>query len=573
MNVESRRNLWKRTKGQRTRFVGAIVAMALGIHLLFRVPRWIRAAIDGEVGFWPAAGAIIALTACGGFFHYLRGRWAAQASEGVVRRLRDELYDHLQRLPLSYFDKAQTGDLVQRCSSDVETVRVFMAAQIVDLARSTLLVVLVLPELFALDVPLAWGSIALFPLILMFAFIFFGKVKAYFLRADEAEGRMSAALQENLTGVRVVRAFARQDFEREKFGKPNAEFRDKTNRLIQLLALYWSLSDILCMSQLGAVLVFGSYRLAEGAITIGTLVAVLSYANMVIWPFRQTGRLLADLGKAMVALGRIGEVFASPQETRGGGISDGAMRVEAKDLTFGYGDDDPALRGLSLRAEPGETIALLGAPGAGKSTLIKLLLRLYDFEEGSLTLNGVDVRELDRGAVRAVVAAVLQEPFLYSKTVADNLRVGDDSATEETMHSAAQAAGVHDDLSRFENGYHTPVGERGVTLSGGQRQRVALARALLREAPLLVLDDAMSAVDTGTESRIREALAERAGKRTTILIAHRLSTVAHADRLYVMEHGRVVQEGTHQELASRPGPYRRLWEIQGALEDEIEAQS
>ncbi|MDH3592139.1 MAG: ABC transporter ATP-binding protein/permease [Planctomycetota bacterium] len=548
--------------------------MAAAIHLLFRVPRWIRAAIDNDAGWWTAAGAVVGLTAAAGVFHYLRGRWAAEASEGIVRALRDRLYDHLQRLPAAFFDRAETGDLVQRCSSDVETVRVFMAAQIVEIARSSLLLILVLPELYALDVPLAWASLVMFPPIFLFAIVFFGKVKRYFLQADEAEGKMTSVLQENLTGIRVVRAFARQEFEQNKFGAANGKFRNTSFDLMKVLALYWALSDVLCLGQLGGVLVYGSYRLAGDAITVGTLVAFLSYAGMVIWPVRHLGRLLADLGKAVVAIGRITEILAREEESRGGATDvPDALRVVADGLTFTYHEGEPALRGLSLRVEPGETIALLGAPGAGKSTFIKLLLRLYDHDEGTLALNGHDIRAMDRGAVRASIAAVLQEPFLYSKTIAANLRVGASESEDDALRTAAHAAGVHDDVEHFERGYDTPVGERGVTLSGGQRQRVALARALLKEAPLLILDDALSAVDTATESRIRAALAERAGKRTTILIAHRLSTVAHADRLYVLEHGRVVQEGTHEELAGQSGPYQRLWSIQGALEEEIEARS
>jgi ATP-binding cassette subfamily B protein len=306
--------------------------------------------------------------------------------------------------------------------------------------------------------------------------------------------------------------------------------------------------------------------------TVGTLFAFLTYQAMVIWPVRHLGRVLTDTGKALVALGRIGEILDVEEEAAHDVVSAadtdrarGELVVEH--LTFRH-LDELVLDDISFRLEEGGTIALVGPPGSGKSTLVHLLLRLYDYEEGSIRLDGRELSSLERSWTRAQVGAVLQEPFLYSKTIGANVKLGRTEADLEEVVEAATAADIHGSISGFEAGYDTLVGERGVTLSGGQRQRLSIARALLKDPPLLVLDDALSAVDTRTEARILEALRARSGRHGTIIISHRLSSVAHADRILVLEDGRIVQEGAHDELVRQPGAYRRLWEIQGALETE-----
>lgn len=592
------KTLWGLTRGHRLRYSAAILAMGVSHVFLFGVPLVTRTAIDGivEGGAFeatsrvgrvlvglagspsprhvlPAAAAVIvALTLAGGCFLYLRGRGSAIASEAIVRDLRARIYSHLERLTCRYHDRADTGDLVQRATSDVETVRVFLSGQVVEIGRTILMFVIVLPILLALDPWMTLVSIALFPVILGFALVFFGKVQRLFLETDEAEGEMTSVLQENLTGIRVVRAFARQEYECDKFAVANARFRDTNDRLIRLLATYWSTSDMLCFSQIGLALGVGSWWLLDGRMTVGTLFAFLTYQAMVIWPVRHLGRVLTDTGKALVALGRIGEILDVEEEAAHDVVSAadtdrarGELVVEH--LTFRH-LDELVLDDISFRLEEGGTIALVGPPGSGKSTLVHLLLRLYDYEEGSIRLDGRELSSLERSWTRAQVGAVLQEPFLYSKTIGANVKLGRTEADLEEVVEAATAADIHGSISGFEAGYDTLVGERGVTLSGGQRQRLSIARALLKDPPLLVLDDALSAVDTRTEARILEALRARSGRHGTIIISHRLSSVAHADRILVLEDGRIVQEGAHDELVRQPGAYRRLWEIQGALETE-----
>jgi ATP-binding cassette subfamily B protein len=586
------RTLLDLTRGHRLRYLAAIAAMGVGIVFLLLVPQVSRVAIDAELEksismpewlgspadalgvspLWIAAVTIVVLTGLAGYFQYLRGRWAAIASEGIARGLRNRLYSHIEALPCSWHDRTQTGDLVQRCSSDVETIRVFFSGQIIEMGRAILLFVTVLPMMLALDARMTLVSIATFPILFIAALVFFRKVRDLFKAADEAEGRLTTVIQENLTGIRVVRAFARQEFERDKFGGRNAEYRDKLYRLIRLLGNYYSISDFFCMAQIGMPLVAGCWWMSRGELSVGTLFTFVAYVSMVIWPIRHLGRVLTDSGKAMVSLGRIGEVLAADSETDLDGESavetlTGAIEVE--DLTFAFGDHEPVLHGISFTVAPGETLALLGPPGSGKSVLIHLLLRLYDYERGAIRIDGHELRDLPRRGVRSRFGVVLQEPFLYSKTIGANLRLGRRDATEKQVVESAAAAAIHGSIEGFDDGYETMVGERGVTLSGGQRQRVSIARALLKEPDVLVLDDALSAVDTKTEAEILASLKKRNHGKTTILIAHRISSVMHADRILVLEEGRIVQDGTHDTLVGEEGPYRRLWRIQGALEEEL----
>lgn len=594
---KDRKNLWALTQGQRPRYLAAIGAMGLSSLCLFASPlvaKYVLDVIEGEdigkglvglsdiaIAIDPAAPllaylvvsaiAIVLITAIGGVFLYLRGRCAAIASESIVRRLRDRLYAHLHHLPVSFHDQSDTGDLVQRCSSDVETIRVFLSSDIVEIGRACILTLTVMPILFWLDADLARVSLVLLPLIFIFAYWFFARVKRVFQITDESEAAMTAVLQENLTGIRVVRAFARQAFEIGKFGSRNAEFRDQNYRLARLMGFYWSAGDLIALTQIGLVIYFGAISFMDGRVSMGTLFAFILYENMIIWPIRQLGRVITDSGKAVVSLVRVNEILDTPEETRaepaGPGRADGAIRIEH--LTFGYDADKPVLQDIDLTIPAGETLAIVGPPGSGKSTLIRLLLRLYEYETGAIKLDGRELNSLNRKYVRAQIGVVLQDPFLYSRSIEANLRVGRKDADRESLLDASRDAAIHQAIVEFTEGYDAMVGERGVTLSGGQRQRLALARALLKDPPILVLDDALSAVDTGTERKILEALEQRKGRHTTLVISHRLSSVMHADRIMVLERGRMVQLGSHEELIRADGPYRRLCEIQGNLEAEI----
>ncbi|AOT73008.1 ABC transporter ATP-binding protein [Geosporobacter ferrireducens] len=591
------KQLWRYMEGSKGLYIGAI--LSIGISTIFTLinPLVIRITIDSIIGeeaiqaplwvqtfverlggksllmhnLWVAALALVLLNSVNGLFLYAKGKWSAKASEEIARNLRERLFNHLQHLPYDYHVKAETGDLIQRCTSDVETIRRFLAVQLVEVGRTLFMLDFALFIMLSLDVALTLVSMIVVPIIFVSALIFFMKVQKAFQLSDEAEGRLSTVLQENLTGIRVVRAFGRQAFEAEKFEKSNTEYRDLTYNLIRLLAWYWSLSDLLTMLQIGAVVVTGAYWASIGRITLGTLVVFTTYETMLLWPIRQMGRILTDMGKTMVSVGRIEEIFQQPLEDM---QTDGKKpkiegNIRFENVSFSYGGERPVLKNISFQVEKGKTAAILGATGSGKSSLVHLLLRLYDYQEGSITIDGVELREIDKKWLRRNIGIVLQEPFLFSKTIKENIGLAKPESAEQEIFLAARAAAIHEGILEFEKGYETAVGERGVTLSGGQKQRVAIARSLVQDSPVLIFDDSLSAVDTETEEEIRKALRERNKSRTTFIISHRITTVSEADMILVLNHGEIIQKGTHDTLVSQPGLYQRIWAIQNLLEEEL----
>lgn len=515
-------------------------------------------------------GIIIILVALvrGGFL-FLKSLLSSKSAENTIKSIRDALYDHIQRLPYEYHVKAETGDLIQRCTSDIETIRRFLSVQFVEVAGSLFMILFVAAVMLNLNLKLALVSMISLPIIFTFAFVFFTKVKKVFKEVDEADGALSTVLQENLTGIRVVKAFARQKFEIEKFDKKNKDYRDKTYNLMKLLAAYWGFSDFICFSQIGIVLAFGSLWAVRGQITLGTFVAFTSYVNMLVWPTRQLARTLTDMGKAIVSIRRINEIFQEPIEV----LEENHLKPEIKgnisfeSVYFGYKKDRPVLEDISFSIKAGETVAIVGPTGSGKSSLIYLLARLYDYDKGSIKIDGIELKSIDKLWIRRNIGIVLQEPFLFAKTIKDNIKLFDPSIEDKRVYESANIANIHKDIKSFESGYDTLVGERGVSLSGGQKQRMAIARTIIMESPIVVFDDSLSAVDTETDISIRKALKERKNKSTTIIISHRISTVSEADKIIVLEGGRIVQMGRHEELIKEEGLYKRVYEIQNTVED------
>ncbi len=599
-NAQSVKSLWRFTAGYRWRYLVALLCLGASTFLAFGTPLIVGATIDGALrtdgtssqnvsilhwlggpafvreNLWVAALGVAIATTLSGAFAFLRGYFSNTACERIIRSLRDRLYDQLQHLPPSWHDTQATGDLVQRCSSDVDTTRSFYQSQFVEIVEAFVLLVTVVPILVWLDWRMAIAATIVLPVIVGFSLFFFKLVQGSFKAMDEAEGAMSARMQENLTGIRVVRAFARKDFEIERFAEKNDDHLRKNYGLYKVMALFWACSDLLCFTQISIVTAYGAYRVHNGAISVGELVTFLGMTGMYLWPVRHMGRILTETGKTLVALGRINEVLDAKREqdppapaalpARAQG------RIEFDGVSFKH-KDKAVVDNVSFAIEPGQTVALLGPSGSGKSTLMHLLLRFYDPVAGSIRIDGVDVASVRRKDVRGQIGVVMQEPFLYyGKSVKDNIRLSRFDAQHDEIVQSAVTASVHESIEKFEKQYDTLVGERGVTLSGGQRQRVAIARALLKDAPILILDDALSAVDTHTEADIIRALKQRRGKHTTILIAHRLSTLMHADVIFVIEAGRITQHGTHAELVQREGLYRGLWKIQSELEEDLQAE-
>ena len=528
---------------------------------------------------WVIALMILGVSLFGGLFQYLRGRWSAEASESIAERMRLKLYAHLQSMPYEYHAKAETGDLIQRCTLDVDTVRRFLANQVIEIFRTLIMIALALTLMSRIHIKLTLISLVLIPPLFGLAFWFFRWVQTYFTASDEADGKLTAMLQESLTGVRVVRAFGRQRYESDRFTERNNDVYDKSIRISHVMAIYWSGSDGLSMMQTGLTLVFGVWFAIRGELSIGNVWTFVSYISMLIWPIRQLGRILSDLGKSIVSMKRLYEILDAPSEQDTPGATEAPLYedIEFKHVAFRYDETHPVLNDISFTAKAGQTVAILGATGCGKSTMMNLLQRLYDVTGGEITIGGKDIRNISKKHLRSRIGYVLQEPFLYSRSIRDNIAITQPDAPQSAVDAVAETTASQGFIGEFEKGYDTLVGERGVTLSGGQKQRIAIARTLLRDNDILILDDSLSAVDTETDKAIREALQDQRknGGRTptTFIISHRITTLADADLILVMENGRIAQQGTHRELVEIDGLYRRVYRIQAALEDELNRET
>lgn len=521
---------------------------------------------------WIPALALILMNIVNGVFTFIKGRSSAIASENIARKLRNDLYRHLQHLPFAYHVKAQAGELIQRCTSDVDTIRRFLAVQVMEVVNTVLMVVIAMSILLPRSVPITLYSLILVPPLFCFATWFFKMVHKSFEVADEADGVLNAVLQENLSGVRVVRAFGQQEREVEKFDRVNNDLRKKNLRLNELLAIYWGGGDAISMTQTLLTLVVCIIYACNGWITVGTLIVFTSTLGMLLFPIRQLGRTLSDAGKAMVSMKRVQAILheeAEPDEPN-------ALKPDLHGdivfdhVSFAYPDDNvPVLRDVSFTIPAGKTAAVLGGTGSGKSTMMYLLQRLYTPASGKITIGGVDIQQIDRKYLRAHVGLILQEPFLYSKSIRENVGITAPEQEAERIEHAADIASASGFIAKADKGWETVVGERGVTLSGGQKQRIAIARTLLKDNNILIFDDSLSAVDTETDAQIRAALRHEQKDVTTLIISHRVTTLSQADLILVLENGQITQQGTHAELCSQPGLYQRINSIQNALEEEL----
>ena len=542
---------------------------------------------------WLSAAAVAAAALAGALCRYAFKMSNEKGSELFLRRTRNELFRQILSLPYSWLGENSTGDIIQRCTSDVETIRVFVSEQLTSLLHVFILVFMSLYFMISIQPVLTAAAAVFIPIMIISSLIFYGLIGEEFETVDREEGHLSAIAQENLTGVRVVRTFGREKFERERFEKQNTFYTNHWIRLMRVLAAFWVSGNVIATVRNMTVAVFGAVLCVRGELTAGGMIAFLSYNALMSLPVRRIGRVIADMSKTGVSMERLRYIMnALPEDIRDDGRAccpPMNRDIVFSHVTFRYGKDLPeVLKDVSMRIRAGSTVGILGATGAGKSTLVQLLDRLWELapEQGTISIGGVDIRDMDRGWLRRNIGMVLQEPYLFSRTLGDNiliakqegtLRVNPDENRDDTAEKQAEEAAVHDleelrraayiscldeTVDRFANGYDTFVGERGVTLSGGQKQRAAMAQMLVRRTPIMIFDDSLSAVDAETDARIRRELQKNTSDATVILIAHRITTLRYADEIFVLEKGRIAEHGSHDELLAQGGIYSRVYALQ-----------
>ena len=592
--------IWRFLQGSKAMFVVSILMAMLTALADMLTPQIVRVTVDNVIGATPMEPGSLAekLVVYAGGAEYLgQNLWLlalavlavalvkvlsqygftisnTRASETLVKTMRDKLYTHIGRLPFSWHMKNHTGDIIQRCTSDIETTRNFVAGQLTQLFRIVILVVMSMIFMMGMNPWLTLIALIPMPFIVLYSLHFHNKIGEGFKACDEAEGRLSAMAQENLTGVRVVRAFGREKYERDRFENHNNEYTNLWIRMGGVMSRFWSTSDVLSGMQIMLVVVFGVVFCLNDKMQPGEYMAFLAYNGQLVWPIRMLGRMISEMSKAGVAVDRIGYIMDSEVE------KDAEITVEPdmtgdiafEHVNFAYDGCPQMLHDIHFTMKAGTTLGILGGTGSGKSTMMLLLDRLYDLpaENGRITIGGVDIAQISREHLRKNIGIVLQEPFLFSRTLRENLSITDDGLTLTDIREAAKAACLDDTIEGFTKGYETFVGERGVTLSGGQKQRAAIARMLTQNTPIMIFDDSLSAVDAETDAKIRSALEKRFGSASIILISHRISTLSKADQVIVLDRGRIAEMGTPEELAKAGGLYQKISEIQSMTAEEVQ---
>ncbi len=589
--------LFRFLRGSKLLFVLSICCSALTTLVDMLNPQIIRGTIDNAIGGKPSgfpAWANAIVEQMGGFSYIGQHLWipalaiaglglvrvAAQygttmlntrGSEVLVKNMRDTLFSHIEHLPYAWHMKNSTGDIIQRCTTDVDRMRTFVAEQLTAVFRIVILIAMSLYFMISMNVGMTAIATAPIPFILAYSIIFRKEMHEGFRRCDEEEGRVSSAVQENLTGVRVVRAFANEGRERDRFEKLNEKYTGMWVHMGHVIGKFFSTQDVLCGLQILLVTVFGAVFAVQGRMTSGEYVAFVAYNGMLSFPIRRLGRMLSEMAKAGVSMDRLAYVMNSePEHDRPGAVdADMTGDIRFENVRFGYEEGHEIIKGVDFTVPHGTTLGILGSTGSGKSTLMLLLDKLYELPEGQgrITVGGVDIRDIRTEHLRRNIAMVLQEPYLFSRSIADNIAMAGDHMDLAEVEKAAQAACLTEAIDGFREGFNTFVGERGVTLSGGQKQRTAIARALTQDAPIMVLDDSLSAVDNQTDAKIRASLEERFGTATIIIISHRITTLSKADQVIVLEDGRITERGTPEELKTAGGVYQKIYEIQLGLRE------
>ena len=576
-------SLWKLLRGFRLHYFGATIALGVSAFSKTGMFLLVQFLIDDvlanerrELLPWVALG-FVGLAVLEGTFTFFSGRLAARTAEGISYRLRNYIFDHIQRLTFSYHDRMQTGELLQRATSDVDAVNRFFLQQATEAGRILLLFAINFIAISQINTRLALVSVIAIPVLWVLSVYFFGKIEKSYSALQEQEAVLSTTLQENLSGVRVVKAFARQPYEIEKFDRESSSKYRKGMRVLLIHSLYWPITDVIAAAQMIGGFYTGAMLAINGVITTGDYLAYAGMVIWIIWPMRNLGRLIVQGSTALVSYNRIMEIVKQNREPMDAGLSPDQPvlgKVVFENVHFAYDDQTNVLHNILFKTRPGERVALMGSTGSGKTSVVNLLPRFYEYDSGRILIDGIEITQYARKYLRSQIGIVEQEPFLFSRSIRENIAYGAGRpVSDEEIFEAARSAAIHDVILSFPEGYDTLVGERGVTLSGGQKQRIAIARALLKDPRILILDDATSSVDTETESQIRTALEHLMQGRTTFIIAHRVQSVMHADQIIVFDKGYIVQQGTHDELIEdQTGLYRRIFDVQARIEEEIELE-
>lgn len=589
------------TKGLKKYFVIALVATILGIGFNYLTPQVIRITVDSIIGdesfnlpnfivstidniggreflrqnlYIPAMIGVIC-SILSGICNYFYKVNMAKASDGTIKKIRNKLYSHISKLPYSWHMKNPTGDIIQRCTSDMEVVKSFLGIQLLEFIRITFLILISLTLMFSMNAKLSLIALTFILIVMTYSIVFYSIIQKRFKDADEAEGELSALVQENFTGVRVVRAFGRQSYEIERFDDKNIGFSKLWIKLGHVLSCYWGIGDLFSGLQVMSIVVFGCFETVAGVLTLGELLAFIFYNSMLVWPVRSLGRIISEMGKAGVSINRIGEILEAKEEQNKENATTPNMYgdIEFNNVKFDYYKNKQVLKDVSFKIKQGTTFGILGGTGSGKSTIVHLLNRLYNLEEnnGEILINNVNINDIKLGYLRENVGVVLQEPFLFSKTIKQNINIAsniNEGENFEAIKNVAKVSCVHDNILAFSKGYDTIVGERGVTLSGGQKQRVAIARTLIKNSPIIVFDDSLSAVDTETDAKIRKELKTQVKDSTVIIISHRITTLMNCDYIIVLDEGKIIEEGNHEALVKINGVYKKVYDMQSSVESE-----